>query len=64
MQKIHVVFPLLCFAAVFTGGALEAQTVTVGPSGYLTAEYTPGRSDEGVRLLRGESFHTPSRSFA
>jgi hypothetical protein len=38
MQKFHLVFPrvfiLMCFAA-FTGNALQAQTVTVGPSGYL-----------------------------
>ena len=56
MQKIHVVFPLLCFAAVFTGGALEAQTVTVGPSGYLTAG--PGATQQLTAQVTGTTGST------
>src|SRR5580704_12073289 len=37
MRKIGLVVPLLTFVVLAAGGALQAQTVTVAPTGYVTA---------------------------
>ena len=43
--------PAVCFVAAFAGGILQAQTITIGPTGYLTA--APGATQQFTATITG-----------
>ena len=56
MQKMNLAGPLLCCLAALAGGAAQAQTVTVGPSGYITAG--PGATQQYTATVTGATGST------
>src|SRR5579863_5347597 len=45
--------PAVCFMAAFAGGILQAQTITIAPTGYLTA--APGATQQFTATITGNS---------
>src|ERR1700689_2435486 len=45
--------PAVCFIAAFTGGILQAQTITIAPTGYITA--APGGQQQFTAAVTGDT---------
>ena len=52
------VAPAVCFAMVLSSGILHAQTITISPTGYITAG--PGAKQQFKATVSGDSMTTPT----
>jgi uncharacterized protein (DUF1800 family) len=60
-SRVRRFAPTVCFIASLTGGILQAQTITIAPTGYITA--APGGQQQFTTAVTGDSGMSASVSW-